>query len=112
MIGSVQSGATLPQQSGDKLWQQAKELEGVFLNTLMKQMFSSIDARSGFGGGFAEETWRSMQAEQYAQSLAQSGGIGLADQIVGQLADQQNAVTAADMAPAIAAYTTKGTSAQ
>jgi flagellar protein FlgJ len=44
--------------------QQAKDLEGVFLNTLMKEMFSSIktDDKS-MGGGFAEQTWRGMQAE-------------------------------------------------
>ena len=50
---------------------QAEELEGVFLNTLMSEMFSSIDARGEFGGGFAEETWRSMQSEQFAGAMAQ-----------------------------------------
>ena len=48
----------------DRIRQQATELEGVFLNTLMREMFSSLDTDNGFGGGFAEETWRRMQAEQ------------------------------------------------
>jgi flagellar protein FlgJ len=70
----------------EKLRKQAIELEGVFLNTLMKEMFSSIDtSENSFGGGFAEETWRDMQAEQVGNAVAQAGGIGLADQLMGDL---------------------------
>lgn len=70
----------------ERLHKQAVELEGVFLNTLMKEMFSSIKTdESSFGGGFAEETWRGMQAEQFANVLAEKGGIGLADQMMGDL---------------------------
>ena len=74
-----------------KLLNQAKSLEGVFLNTLTKEMFSSIKTDGAFGGGFGEETWRGMQAEQLADSIAQSGGIGLADQITRSLLDVQEA---------------------
>src|SRR5690606_36899951 len=56
-----------------RLRQQAEELEGVFLNTLTKQMFASVQTENGFGGGFAEETWRSMQAEQFAATIASAG---------------------------------------
>ena len=76
----------------EKLHKQAVELEGVFLNTLMKEMFSSIDSdENSFGGGFAEETWRGMQAEQVANSLAEQGGIGLADQLMSDLLRLQEA---------------------
>ncbi len=76
----------------DKLRRQAVELEGVFLNTLMKEMFSSIDtSESSFGGGFAEETWRGMQAEQLAAAVAEQGGIGLADQLMADLLRLQEA---------------------
>lgn len=75
--------------------QQAEELEGVFLNTLMKEMFASIETDSdAFGGGFAEETWRGMQAEQFAAGLAEAGGIGLADAIVANLLAVQQAASA------------------
>lgn len=74
------------------LRKQAKDLEGVFLNTLMKEVFSSIKTdEKSFGGGFAEETWRGMQAEQYADAMAQNGGIGLADQLTGDLMKLQEA---------------------
>jgi flagellar protein FlgJ len=76
----------------EKLHKQATELEGVFLNTLMKEMFSSIKTDEGsFGGGFAEETWRGMQAEQFASALAEKGGIGLADQLMSDLLRMQEA---------------------
>lgn len=73
----------------DTLRRQAEELEGVFLNTLTKEMLAGIDSRGAFGGGFAEETWRSMQSEHFAASIAASGGIGLADQLVRTLIDIQ-----------------------
>jgi len=75
-----------------KMHQQAKDLEGVFLNTLMKEMFSSVktDDKS-FGGGFAEETWRGMQAEQFSSAMADQGGIGLADQLMPTLLKLQEA---------------------
>jgi flagellar protein FlgJ len=76
----------------ERLHKQAVELEGVFLNTLMKEMFSSIDtSEESFGGGFAEETWRGMQAEQFANTLAEKGGIGLADNLMSDLLRMQEA---------------------
>ena len=73
---------------------QAEELEGVFLNMLTKEMFASIKGDENFGGGFGEETWRSMQAEQLANTMAQSGGIGLADDLMGQMIALQEAANA------------------
>lgn len=85
---------SLGRRTGDplaRMHQQAEELEGVFLNTLMKEMFSSIDSNGDFGGGFAEETWRGMQAEQFAASMAQAGGIGLADALMADMLAIQEA---------------------
>ena len=74
-----------------KIRAQAVELEGVFLNTLVKEMFSGLDAENGFGGGQAEETWRSMQSEMLADEIAKTGGVGLADDIMRTLLAQQEA---------------------
>jgi len=60
---------------------QAEEMEGLFLNTLVSQMMQTIGKDSGFDGGFGEETWRSIQSEHFAQAIAESGGVGLADAI-------------------------------
>ncbi len=79
--------------------QQAEELEGVFLNTLISEMFSSIKTDGDFGGGYAEETWRGMQSEQYAAAMAQTGGVGIADQIMRSLLEVQEANNAASRSP-------------
>lgn len=75
-----------------RMRQQAEELEGVFLGMLTKQMFSSIKTDSdSFGGGFGEETWRGMQAEQLATAMAGNGGLGIADQVMADLLSLQEA---------------------
>ena len=75
------ASATQPRNI-EQLRAQAEELESVFLNTLIKQMFSGIKTdQSSFGGGFAEETWRGMQSEQLANQIAQSGGLGIAESL-------------------------------
>jgi len=91
MVAAVQPATSLSPAQVDRLRTQARELEGVFLNTLVKEMFSGIETEGAFGGGFAEETWRSMQSEQLSDAMAQSGGIGLADQLLGDLIHMQEA---------------------
>lgn len=92
-------GATLSPEQYARVRAQAEELEGVFLNTLTKEMFASIKTdESAFGGGFGEDTWRSMQSEQMAASMAHNGGLGIAEQLLPDLlamqeiANSQNAI--------------------
>jgi flagellar protein FlgJ len=82
---------TLNPNQINKLRSQAEDLEGVFLNLLTKEMFATAKPENGFGGGFGEETWRSMQAEQLANTMAQNGGLGIADQILGDMIALQEA---------------------
>lgn len=101
-LSGSQTGTTSPAALG-KAREQATEFEGVFLNTLMKEMFSSLKSdEQSFGGGFAEETWRGMQAEQMAAAMAESGGIGLAESIMGDILKLQEA--ASTPIPANGAY--------
>ena len=83
-----------PQPQATALLGQARSLEGVFLNTLTSEMFSSLKTDGAFGGGFGEQTWRSMQSEQLADAIARSGGIGLAADITRNLLDVQEAAQA------------------
>ncbi|MDB5542059.1 MAG: hypothetical protein JWQ89_3786 [Devosia sp.] len=86
------AGSSLSPARMGHLREQAKDLEGIFLNTLMKEMFSSLKTdESSMGGGFAEETWRGMQAEQMADAIARSGGVGLADALLPDLIAAQEA---------------------
>ena len=93
MITTVkQPGASLTPSQIAKVRQQAEEFEGVFLNTLTKELFSSIKTdESVMGGGFGEETWRSMQSEQLAATMAQNGGLGIAEQLLPDLLAMQEA---------------------
>jgi len=92
MMLNALSASQRPQVPDAALRKQAQGLEGVFLNTLTSEMFSSIKTDGMFGGGFGEQTWRSMQSEQMADAIAQSGGIGLADSITRNLLNMQEAV--------------------
>jgi len=82
---------TLNAHQIDKLRKQAEDFEGVFLNLLTKEMFATAKSDNGFGGGFGEETWRSMQSEQLANTMAQNGGLGIADQLLGDMIALQEA---------------------
>jgi flagellar protein FlgJ len=105
LLGSGQSKSTLSPAQIGKLRNQAVQLEGLFLNTLVGQMFSSLKTDgSAFGGGFAEQTWRGMQSEQIATSMARSGGIGLADQLMDGLIRQQEASQNQFQSPVSGAY--------
>lgn len=91
-MANVASVASVTPQQALRIRQQAEELEGVFLSMLTKEMFAGIKTDDeNFGGGFGEETWRSMQSEQLANSMAQNGGIGLAEQLMGDMLALQEA---------------------
>jgi Rod binding domain-containing protein len=70
----------------------AVEFEAFFLAQALQPMFAGIDAEEPFGGGFAEDMWRSMQVEQYGKALAKSGGIGIADTVVRELLKAQEQI--------------------
>jgi peptidoglycan hydrolase FlgJ len=90
-IGTSDHSTLTPAQIA-RVQQQAQEFEGVFLNTLTKQLFTSLKSdESAMGGGFGEETWRSMQAEQMADTLSQNGGLGIAEQLLPDLLAMQEA---------------------
>lgn len=88
---SALTGSAQDPTPTNPLRKKAEELEGLFLNTLVSQMFSSTNSRGMFGGGYAEETWKSMQAEQISNQISKAGGIGLADNIMQNLITLQGA---------------------
>ena len=55
----------------------AREFEAVFLSQAVEEMLKNVDIGS-FGGGHAEETWRSFLARAYAEELAAQGTTGIA----------------------------------
>jgi peptidoglycan hydrolase FlgJ len=59
-----------------------EDFEAMFLSQMIGHMFSGIKADGMFGGGRAEEMFRSLLVDEYGKSIAKAGGIGVADQVV------------------------------
>ena len=58
----------------------AQEFEVVFLAQAVEEMMRGTSA-GAFGGGHAEEMWRSFLARSYAEEIAAQGGTGIAQSI-------------------------------
>ena len=67
----------------------AEEFEASFLNVMFGTMMENLGNDPITGGGNAEQTYRSMLTDQYAKSIAGSGGIGIADQIYHEIIKMQ-----------------------
>ena len=76
----------------------ATEFEGVFLSTMIGQMFEGLPTEGRFHGGFAEKIWRQHMVTEWGQLLAKGGGVGLAEQVYEQVL-RQSGIDPAD-APA------------
>lgn len=63
----------------------AEEFEAVFLATMLEGMFEGLKTDGPFGGGSAEQTYRSLLITEYAKQISQNGGLGLSDQITRDL---------------------------
>ena len=73
----------------DKTKKVSQDFEGVFLTNMFENMFEGLDDDGPFGGGADNGPWRSLLTEQYAKTIAASGGIGIANQIQHQLMSLQ-----------------------
>lgn len=52
-------------------------------------MFEGIGDNDCLGGGYAEQTYRGLLTETYADTITKSGGIGIADSIMRELISLQ-----------------------
>lgn len=85
--GSAGAASSAPAGGREQLAKAAKDFEAIFV----RQMLSSArKASAGLGedlfGNDATETFRDMQDSRLADTMAQSGAIGLAKQIEAHLA--------------------------
>lgn len=67
--------------SRDKVGEVAVALEASFLAEMLKYAGHG-ESRSAQGGGVGEDAFAGLLAREQAQLIAESGGIGLAEQIV------------------------------
>ena len=78
----------------EKVRKAVEEFEAFFISQTFEQMYATVPVDETFGGGNAEKIFRSMLIDEYGKMTAKSGGIGLTDQIMTQLLQQQEAATA------------------
>jgi len=69
----------------------AKEFEAVFLNNMLQMMFTGLEEGGTWGAGNGAEAWRGLLVNEYAESIADAGGIGLADAVERELIALQEA---------------------
>ena len=86
-----QAASPKPTSSQMKAHAAAQDFESVFLNSMFEQMYTGIDGDGPFGGSGATGVWRSFLTQAFAKSFAQSGGIGIANQVYSNLLQLQEA---------------------
>jgi peptidoglycan hydrolase FlgJ len=64
-----------------RLDEAAKDFEAVFISEMMKPMFEGLETDTMFGGGQAEEVFRSFMLQEYGKMVAQTERVGIAPHI-------------------------------
>jgi len=59
----------------------AEDFEAFFVSSMLESMFAGIKTDGYFGGGHGEDVFRSMLLQEYGKTIAQRGGIGIADNV-------------------------------
>ncbi|HEV2674066.1 MAG TPA: rod-binding protein [Aliidongia sp.] len=69
----------------------AKEYEAGFVSAMLESMFAGIKTNKMFGGGSAEEMYRSLLNQEYGKAVAARGTLGIADAIKREMLHLQEA---------------------
>lgn len=78
---SVSGDITQPKRHAPTQAQEsAKKFESMFLSQMVNEMIKTVDI-GNFGGGNAEDQWRSFLASAVADQIAQQGSTGIAQGI-------------------------------
>ncbi len=64
----------------DEAKETARKFEAMFLSQVVEEMIKTVDV-GDYGGGEAEEKWRSFLASAVADQIAEQGGTGIAQTI-------------------------------
>lgn len=69
----------------EKLKQACQDLEAVFVKQMLDEMRNTIPKDPLTGDDFATDVFTSMMYDNYAQSIVESSGLGIADEMYNQL---------------------------
>lgn len=67
----------------------AESFESFFVGQMMEYMWQGVEVDPNFGGGHAEEMWRSMLNQEYGKHIVKSGGLGIANQVMASMLKAQ-----------------------
>ena len=67
----------------------AEQFEALFLSQMLAPMFESLKTDGPFGGGSSEGIYRSLMVEEYGKSIAQAGGLGIAEAVQREILKMQ-----------------------
>ena len=94
-LKAQQATAAGGQPNLKKTKEAAQQFEGFFAGQMMEYMMADIHPDATFGGGQAEETWRSMLNQEYGKEIAKSGKLGIGDTVVKSMLKMQGGRDAA-----------------
>ncbi len=63
----------------------AVDYEATFISQMLEHMFETVPSDGLFGGGQGERVFRSMLNQEYGKAIANRGGIGVADNVMGEI---------------------------
>lgn len=67
----------------------AKEFEAMFVAQMLQPMFEGLSTDGLFGGGKGEEIFRGFMIEEYGKMMAETGQLGIADNIKAEMIRMQ-----------------------
>lgn len=77
---AINAGRQPKPNTPDEAKEAARKFESLFLSQVVEEMIKTVDI-GNFGGGDAEEKWRSFLASAVADEIAQQGSTGIAQSI-------------------------------
>lgn len=68
-----------------------RDIESMFIQQFLKDMYANISVDPNFGGGHAEEMYRQLFIEELAKEIPKKNGIGIARKITDDISSKYNA---------------------
>jgi Rod binding domain-containing protein len=66
-----------------------QEFEALFISEMLGPVFESLSSDGFFGGGEGEKIYRSLMVQEYGKTIAQAGGVGIAETVQREILKMQ-----------------------
>lgn len=78
---ATQAAGNVTASKDTKIDKAAQDFEAVYISQMLTHMWSGIETDGMFGGGHAEDIYRSLLIDEYGKVIAKQGGLGLTDSV-------------------------------